>query len=117
VKPGALQADRSLRDDDIALSRAEIRELKRRLAGLKDPVRYLIVAGRVPGFNLYYDVSDDVYAMNDPCHATLFKRREAALAVKRLLGPGTRIIQCTTRRRKGLPVPVLPTGFRRRKSA
>jgi len=107
---------RSVPDDDTALSKAQVRELRRRLADLKDPVRYLIVSGIAPGFVLYYNVADDVYAMNDPSHATLFKRRKAAGAVKQLLGRGTRIIRCTTRRRNGLRVPVLPAGFGRRKS-
>ncbi len=109
-----LKAGRSIPDDDTALSKAQIRELRRRLADLKDPVRYLIVAGMAPGFVLYYNVADDVYAMNDPGHATLFKRRKVAFAVKQLLGRGTRIIRCTTRRRNGLRVPVLPAGFGRR---
>lgn len=69
-------ADRCMPDDDTALSKAETRELRRRLADLKDPVRYLIVASMAPGFVLYYNVADDVYALNDPCHATLFKRRK-----------------------------------------
>ena len=54
---------------------------------------------------------------SDPAHATLFKRRAAALAVRRLLGRGIRVIQCTTRRRKGLRVPVLQAKSGRRQES
>jgi hypothetical protein len=47
-------------------------------------------------FILYYNVSDDVYAMNDPGGGTLFKRLEAAQSVKKLLGKGTSITKYTT---------------------
>lgn len=71
-------------------------------------MRYLIEGGFGPKFRLYYNVTDDVYAMNNPAGATLFKRRKAAVAVQQLLGGGKRIIRCTTRRRKGEVIPVLP---------
>lgn len=112
--PRKVKAGRTISDDDAPLSETQIRGLRRRLADLKDPVRYLIVAEMGPRFALYYNVADDVYAMNDLTHATLFKRRAAALAVKRLLGPGIRVIQCTTRQRKGLRIPVLSGQSRRR---
>lgn len=97
------------------LTRAQIRLLQRRMADMKSPVRYLLVSEIGPDFALYYNVSDDVYAMNNPIGATLFKRRNAALAVKRLLGVGIRIIRCTTRHRNGLQVPVLPRMKHRKK--
>jgi hypothetical protein len=96
---------------DEPLTRAQIQELRRRVADYKDPVRYIIVTGFGPKFALYYNVSDDVYVMNNPSGVTMFKRRSAALAVKRLLGPRTRVIRCMTRRRSGVRVPVL---FRRK---
>jgi len=117
MRPRKVKAGRTISDDDAPLSEAQIRELRRRLADLNDPVRYLIVADMGPRFALYYNVADDVYAMNDPAHATLFKRRAAALAVRRLLGRGTRVIQCTARRRKGLRVPVLHAKSRRRQKS
>ena len=116
-KPRKVKAGRTISDDDAPLSEAQIRELRCRMADLKDPVRYLIVAEMGPRFALYYNVADDVYAMNDPAHATLFKRRAAALAVRRLLGRGTHVIQCTTRRRKGLRVPVLHATSRRQQKS
>ena len=60
-----------------------------------------------PRFALYYNVSDDVYVMNDPCGATLFKRRKTALAVKALLGGSIRIIRCKSKRVNGIRVPML----------
>ena len=60
-------------------------------------------------FAFYYNVSDDLYAMNDPGGATLFKRRKAAESVKRTLGRGGRevqIVECRTRQRNGARVPV-----------
>lgn len=94
--------------DDFSLTKTQLRELKRRIADSDDPVRYLIEGGFGPKFRLYYNVTDDVYAMNNPAGATLFKRRKAAVAVQQLLGEGKRIIRCTTRRRKGEVIPVLP---------
>jgi hypothetical protein len=116
-KPRKVKAGRTISDDDAPLSEAQIRELRRRLADVKDPVRYLIVAEMGPRFALYYNVADDVYAMNNPAHARLSKRRTAALAVRRLLGRGTRVIQCTTQRRRGLRVPVLHAKSRRRQKS
>ena len=48
-------------------------------------------------FILYYNVSDDVYAMNDPSGGTLFKRLKTAESVKKFLGKGTSIVQYTTK--------------------
>jgi hypothetical protein len=48
-------------------------------------------------FILYYNVSDDVYVMNDPTGGTLFKRLKTAKDVKRLLSEGTSIVKYTTK--------------------
>jgi len=110
-----VKAGQTFSDEDAPLSEAQIRELRRRMADLKDPVRYLIVAQMGPRFALYYNVTDDLYGMNDLTYATLFKMRAAALAVRRLLGRGTRVIECTTKRRKGLRVPVLQAKSRQQR--
>jgi hypothetical protein len=102
--------------DDEPLTPAQIRKLKRRVANLDDPIRYLLVSQLGPRFALYYNVSDDVYALNDPRGGTLFKRRNAALAVKRLLGSRIRVVRCTTRREKRVRVPVLRERARRHKA-
>jgi hypothetical protein len=94
---------------DDELTPAQIRELRRRMADLDDITRYLLVSQMGPRFALYYNVSDDVYAMNDPRGATLFKRLKAALAVKALLGGSIRILRCKSRRVKGARVPMLGT--------
>ncbi len=92
--------------DDWALTPAQTRELTRRVADLDDPVRYLLASRMGPRFLLYYDVSDDLYTMNDPTRATLFKRRRAAQLVARTLGKGIEILECRTRRRGGTRVLV-----------
>ncbi len=71
---------------DEELTPAQISELRRRRADLDDATRYILVSQMAPRFALYYDVSEDVYVMNDPNGATLFKRRNAAVAIKKLLG-------------------------------
>jgi len=94
---------------DDELTPAQIHELRRRMADLDDVTRYLLVSQMGPRFALYYNVSDDVYVMNDPLRATLFKRRKAALAVKALLGESIRILRCKSKRVNGVQVPVLGT--------
>lgn len=91
------------------------------MADLDDATRYLLVSQIGPRFALYYNVSDDVYAMNDPRGATLFKRRKAALAVKALLGRSIRILRCKSKRINGVQVPALgqrlqPTGDAKRRA-
>lgn len=82
------------------LSPAQIRELRRRVRDSRDPIRYMLVSEFTRSFILYYNVSDDVYAMNDPRGGTLFKRLKTAQTVKKLLGSGTSIVKYTTARGK-----------------
>lgn len=84
-------------EDEEELSPAAIRELERRVRDSRDPIRYMLVSEFSRRFVLYYNVSDDVFAMNDPSGGTLFKRREAAESVKRLLGTGISIVKYTTK--------------------
>lgn len=79
------------------------------MADLDDVTRYLLVSQAGLRFALYYNVSDDVYVMNDPRGATLCKRFKAALAVKALLGGSIRILRCKSKRVNGVRVPVLGT--------
>ena len=66
-------------EDDIEpLSPAQIRELTRRVRDSRDPIRYMLVSEFSRRFILYYNISDDVYAMNDPAGGTLFKRLKTA---------------------------------------
>jgi len=83
------------------LTKAQVRELKRRVADLRDPVRYLVVKQIGSRFAMYYDASDGLYAMNDPKGATLFKYRAVAVAVQRELGRPARVLRCTTKRSGG----------------
>ena len=82
------------------LSPAQIRELRRRIRDSRDPIRYMLVSEFTRSFILYYNVSDDVYAMNDPSGGTLFKRLKTAQTVKKLLGGGTSVVKYTTVRGK-----------------
>jgi hypothetical protein len=89
--------------------------LDRRIKDLDDRTRYLLVSAFTPRFVLYYNVSEDMYGMNDPAYATLFKRRAAALAVKRLLGGGVQIVPCRVNRRGRLVLSSLPAPGRKRR--
>ena len=55
-----------------------MRELQRREDDLRDTGRFLLVSQMTPRFALYYNVTDDVYVMNDPKGGTLFKRSSDA---------------------------------------
>jgi hypothetical protein len=92
---------------DEELTPAQIRDLRRRVADLDDETRYMLVSQMGPRFALYYNVSDDVYVMDDPRGATLFKRRKAALAVRALLGGSIHVVRCKSKRISGVRVPVL----------
>lgn len=70
---------------DSDLTSAQVKELNRRIKDMDDPVRYLIVSDFGPRFVLYYNVSDDTFAHNDPAGGTLFKRRAAAESIRKLL--------------------------------
>ena len=89
-------AQKPVLDDEEELSPAAIRELERRVRDSRDPIRYMLVSEFSRRFVLYYNVSDNVFAMNDPSRGTLFKRRAAAESVKRLLGSGISIVKYTT---------------------
>lgn len=88
---------RSWEDDDGFLSPAEMRKIERLAQNARDPVRYMLVSEFGPRFSLYYNVSDDVFAMNNPSGGTLFKRRQAAEQIKKLLGRRIRIVKCTSK--------------------
>ena len=99
--------------DDLELTRAQIKELERRVRDSRDPTRYLITSRVLKGsrFVLYYNVSDDVYAMDNPEGGTLFKRRKAAELIHTSLGRGSEIIEV---RAVGGTVKGAPTRGRRK---
>ncbi len=97
---------------DPPLTSSQTREIRRRVADLDNPVRYILASRLAPRFTLYYEVSDGTYALNNPHEATLFKRRDAAESVMRVLGGRIRVITCKTRRLNGRRVPILPSTFR-----
>jgi hypothetical protein len=83
-----------------ALSPAWIREINRRVRDSENPVRYMLTSEFGRRFILYYNVSCDVFVMNDPSGGTLFKRREIAENVGKLLGRRILIVKFTTKGRK-----------------
>jgi hypothetical protein len=103
-------------DEDWELSKAQIRELERRVRDMDDPRRFVLASEFLPTFGLYYDVSDNVYVMNDLSAATVFKKRKAAKAVKALLGKGVRIVECR-KLKSGKLKRVTPVRGRKKKPA
>ena len=95
-------------DDFPPLTRAELRELDRRVRDLEDRTRYCIVSLLAPRFALYYNLSDDSWGMNEPPYATLFKRRASALAIRGMLGPGVEVVRCRVDRNRRLVKRSLP---------
>jgi hypothetical protein len=84
---------------ESGLSRAEARELERHVEDLHDPTRFVLVSTFTKGIVFYYNVSEDTFGWNDPGHATLFKRRPAAEAVRTLLSSEFRVVPCRVDRR------------------
>ena len=82
----AISLNSGLKGEDFELSRADINELKRRLKDSRDPTRYMIVSRlfRKAKWRLYYNVTDDVWT-SDQRSGTLFKRKQAANAVRTYL--------------------------------
>lgn len=89
-----VNAESGTSDEMLPLTRAQIRELKRRIKDADNRTRYLLASVLAPEFALYYNVTDDNYTLNDTSRATLFKRRAAAAAIKEQLGNGVRLVRC-----------------------
>jgi len=83
-------------DEEMPLSPEMIKELQRRMRAARNPIRYMLVSEFTRRFILYYDVTTDTYVMNNPRLGTLFKRREAAESVRKLLSRGVAVVRFTT---------------------
>ena len=103
-------------DEAWELSKAQIREIERRVRDMDDPRRFVLASEFLPNFVLYYDVSNNVYVMNDLSAATVFKKRKAAVAIKALLGKGVRIVECL-KLKSGRLKRVTPVRGRKKKPA
>lgn len=103
-------------DEDWKLSKAQIREIERRVRDIDDPRRFVLASEFLPSFVLYYDVSNNVYVMNDLSAATVFKKRKAAVAIKALLGKGVRVVECL-KLKSGKLKRVTPVRGRKKKPA
>jgi hypothetical protein len=89
------QRNQTLNADDFPpLTSIQIKELIRRKDDSDDRRRYILASRLWPRFSLYYNISGDFYSWNDPTRATLFKRLNAAIAIKRMMSKGTQILTC-----------------------
>jgi hypothetical protein len=61
-------------------TKAQLAELRRRVAELDDPTRYLIVSAFSRRFVLSYQAESECYVQNFPEHGTLFKNHDVAKA-------------------------------------
>ena len=52
--------------DPWEMSPREVKEIRRRVADMKDKTRYMLVAPLLPGSMMYYDISTDCYIWNNP---------------------------------------------------
>jgi len=112
------QAALKVLDPTDPLPPSQLRELERRMRDATDPTRYLVVSVLGPRFVLYYDVGGDSWLVNDARGATLFKRRAAALAIKRILRDGVRVTPCRVDRRGQIirrSIETAPAPARRRR--
>lgn len=117
VRPSRRATEKSREETEFApLTPAQLRELNRRVRDADDRTRYMIAGVMSSRFVLYYDVTDDVYAMNKPGGATLFKRSQAARAVLKLLGGRCRVLKCRVDRKGKLVKASLAVGRAHRRA-
>lgn len=91
--------------EDDELSPEFVKELRRRIADTRDPVRYVIYSDMTgsDAWRLWLDVSSDTYGMSID-QATLFKRKPVAQAVAKANASGRknrlRVAKITTKNGK-----------------
>ncbi|MBI4603563.1 MAG: hypothetical protein HY721_16550 [Planctomycetes bacterium] len=85
---------RDREDEEPELTRAQMRELRRRAKDAWDPTRYLVrsVILRRPLCAFYYDAERDAYCMGAEW-ATRFKRLAVAEAVRKVLGKRAELLR------------------------
>jgi len=92
--------------DEEELSPEFRRELRRRIADARNPIRYVVYSAIPPGshWRLFLNVSEDSYCLNNIDDATMFKREHVARAVALVYSNGKRrdllIAKITTRNGK-----------------
>jgi hypothetical protein len=103
--------------EESTLSAAWIREIERRVNDSRDPTRYIIVSVLLPGprrrWELFYDLADDMWAM-DVQGATLFKRKRTARVVAELLGDRYEVIEVRLGKNRKVIRPRKPRNKRKR---
>lgn len=93
--------------EELVISAAALVRLRQAMADFKETRRFVIVRRVIPGYLMYYNVSDHGFVLNNPAAGTLFLKRDAAEAVAALLHPGVRVLRCRTRVVKGVRVPIV----------
>jgi hypothetical protein len=79
---------------EASLLKQQRREIDRRVSDVEDRARFILVNPLGPRSTLYYNVSDDCYALNEARSATLFKRRQAATAIRDQLDGSVKVVRC-----------------------
>lgn len=102
-------------DEAPPLTKSQVREIARRMRDSEDRTRYFLASIMTPRFILYYNASEDVYGMNDPASATLFKRRSAAASIQSLIGDRIQVVRCRVNKRGEIVLSSLPSAFPRRR--
>lgn len=101
--------EREVDSEDLPpLTKAQIRELRRRIRDSEDRTRYLLVSALTEKHALYYNVSEDTFGWREPSFGTLFKRRQAAQAIKQLLTSHVQLAACRVTRRGRLVLSSIP---------
>lgn len=73
-------------------SKAQIRELNRRIKDFDDPRQFMIISPLTKRFILYYDAANNLWAMDREA-GSRFKKREVAEAVAGCLGDRVRLLR------------------------
>ncbi len=77
-------------DDDPPLTKRQLQNLKKRIADLNDPTRYVIASPILRNWCFFYQPADAVYLVNRIEPNCLFKRKAVAQAVAKVLNGSKR---------------------------
>lgn len=76
--------------DEPSPSPKQTRELKRRLAEIDDPARYVVLSSLLPKWTLVYDVQRNVYGHNHVPDGAIIRDRKLAECIAKHLADGKR---------------------------
>src|SRR3990172_7186680 len=98
TKPSLVRNRLKIDDDFPPLTNTQIKEIKRRKEDYDDRTRYLLASVYNSNFVLHYNISDEVYILNRPEQATLFKRRNTAQLIRSNTKNRLQILSCQVSR-------------------